>query len=122
MNDENQICLIPLRLSFILMYGIMVGHIIPVTVLNIIYLKLVRYVHEMNKRVIPANVLARVKRELIKMVRNIVTIAIVLLYTIFILMSCFTGIPKYHYCIICIFNDASTTIIIIVLFKIIDAA
>ncbi|CAF5149775.1 unnamed protein product [Rotaria sp. Silwood1] len=93
-------------------------------ILNIIYIKLVRYVRDMNKRVTSANVLARAEREL-KMVRNIVTISTILVilglpYAIFILMSFFTTIPKYHFRIAFIFIDISTTATIIALFKTTD--
>ena len=70
-NIENQICQSPIPLSFAIIY------IIPNMILNPIYMKLVRYVHQMNKRVTPANVLSRAEREL-KMVQNIVTISTIL--------------------------------------------
>jgi len=123
-NPENQICQAPLRLSFTIFYVAFVIYIIPNMILNIIYLKLVRYVREMNKRVTPANVLSRAEREL-KMTRNIVTISTILVilgfpYAIFILMSFFTVIPKYHFRIAFIFIDVSTTAVMIALFKTTD--
>ncbi|CAF4538942.1 unnamed protein product, partial [Rotaria sp. Silwood1] len=112
-NVENQICQAPIRFSFAIIYVALVIYIIPNMILNIIYLKLVRYVRQMNKRITSANVLSRAEREL-KMVRNIVTISTILVilglpYAIFILMSFFTTIPKYHFRIAFIFIDISTT-------------
>ncbi|CAF1316197.1 unnamed protein product [Rotaria sp. Silwood1] len=123
-NVENQICQAPIRFSFAIIYVALVIYIIPNMILNIIYIKLVRYVRDMNKRVTSANVLARAEREL-KMVRNIVTISTILVilglpYAIFILMSFFTTIPKYHFRIAFIFIDISTTATIIALFKTTD--
>ncbi|CAF3816897.1 unnamed protein product [Rotaria sordida] len=123
-NVENQICQAPIRLSFAIIYIALVIYIIPNMILNIIYIKLVRYVRDMNKRVTSANVLARAEREL-KMVRNIVTISTILVilglpYAIFILMSFFTTIPKYHFRIAFIFIDISTTATMIALFKTTD--
>ncbi|CAF1248223.1 unnamed protein product [Rotaria sordida] len=59
------------------------------------------------------------------MVRNIVTISTILVilglpYAIFILMSFFTTIPKYHFRIAFIFIDISTTATMIALFKTTD--
>ncbi|CAF0970332.1 unnamed protein product [Rotaria sordida] len=113
------------RLSFAIIYVALVIYMIPNVILNIIYIKLVRYVRDMNKRVISANVLARAEREL-KMVRNIATISTILVilglpYAIFILMSFFTTIPKYHFRIAFIFIDISTTATMIALFKTTDA-
>ncbi len=54
----------------------------------------------MSKHVTPANILSRAQREL-KMVRRTVILLTILIildfpYSIFILMSFFTGIYKYH--------------------------
>jgi hypothetical protein len=120
-NAENQICQVPMRLSFTMIYCVVLIYVIPNIILNIIYLKLVRFVHEMNKRVTPANVISRAEREL-KMVRNIITITTILLilgfpYAMFILMSFFTSIPKYNFRVAYIFVDVSTTAVIIAVFK-----
>lgn len=120
-NVENQICFMPLRSSFAMIYAALIVYMIPNMILNIIYFKLVRYVREMNKRVTPANVLTRAEREL-KMVRNIVSITTILVilglpFSILFFMSFFTSIPKYHFRIAFIFIDVSTTAVIIALFK-----
>ncbi|CAF0797577.1 unnamed protein product [Adineta steineri] len=119
-NIENQICQSPIQLSFPIIYIALIIYIIPNMILNIIYMKLVRYVHAMNKRVTPANIKSRAEREL-KMVRNIVIISTILVilglpYAIFILMSFFTVIPKHHFRIAYISIDVSTTAVIIALF------
>ena len=59
------------------------------------------------------------------MVKNIVTITTILIvlglpYAIFILMSIFTTIPKYHFRIAFIFVDISTTAVMIGLFTTTD--
>jgi hypothetical protein len=123
-NVENQICQAPLRLSFIIIYIAFIVYIIPNLILNVVYLKLVRYVRQMSQRVTSVNILSRAEREL-KMVRNIVTISTILVilgfpYAIFILMSFFTNIPKYHFRVAFIFIDISTTAVMIALFKTTD--
>jgi len=123
-NIENQICQAPLRLSFIIIYITFIVYIIPNLILNVVYLKLIRYVRQMSQRVTSVNILSRAEREL-KMVRNIVTISTILVilgfpYAIFILMSFFTSIPKYHFRVAFIFIDISTTAVMIALFKITD--
>ena len=123
-NIENQICQSPIQFSFSIIYIALIIYMIPNMILNIVYMKLVRYVHQMNKRVTPANIISRAEREL-KMVKNIVTISTILVilglpYAIFILMSFFTNIPKYHFRIAFIFIDISTTAVIIALFKTTD--
>jgi hypothetical protein len=78
----------------------------------LIYLKSVRHVKQMNRRVTPANTFYRSRREL-KMVRQIVMLFIGVApigvpYTIFILISVFTIPPKYHFRIAYIFMYRST--------------
>jgi len=123
-NAENQICQAPIRPSFAIFYIAFVLYMIPNMILNIIYLKLVRFVRQMNRRVVSVGVVSRAEREL-KMVKNIVTITTILIvlglpYAIFILMSIFTTIPKYHFRIAFIFVDISTTAVMIGLFTTTD--
>ncbi|CAF1496520.1 unnamed protein product [Rotaria sordida] len=90
----------------------------------LIYLKLVRYVKEMSKRVTPINVLDREEKEL-RMVQRTVILVIMLLafgipYTIIICMSFFTNPPKYHSRIAFVFIDVSLVFVLIALFKFTD--
>jgi len=123
-NVNNQICLIPLGLSFFPIYAANFVYIIPVLMIMLIYFKLIVYVREMNKRVTPINTLLRVKREL-KMVRRTVILIMILLtlgfpYALFIFMSFFTIPPKYHFRIALIFIDVSLVLVLIALFQFTD--
>ncbi|CAF1427859.1 unnamed protein product [Rotaria sp. Silwood1] len=123
-NVDNQICQLALRLSFSIIYMANCAYIIPVSVTMFIYLILVRYVHRMNKHVTPMNRLARAQREL-KMARRLfilVTILFILCfpYAMFILMSFFWSIPKYHFRIAYVFIDVSYVFVIIALFQFTD--
>jgi hypothetical protein len=120
-NVENQICQLPLRFSFALIFVTLCLYIIPILMIIFIYLKLIRYVKRMSKRITPINILSRAKREL-KMIQQIVLLVSILLmlglpYITFILISFFTIPPKYHFRIAVIFVDISLTSIMIFLFK-----
>lgn len=123
-NVDNQICQVPLKLSFYLLYIANSAYIIPISMIVFIYLKLVRYVKGMSKRVTPANILVRAKREL-KMVQRIVillTILIVVSFplTLFIFMSFFNSAPKYHFRIIYMCINVSLLLGMIALFLFTD--
>jgi hypothetical protein len=123
-NVDNQICLIPLRLSFFPIYAASFTYIIPVLMIMFIYLKLIVYVRGMSKRVIPVNTLFHAQREL-KMVRRTVILVSILFtlgfpYALFILMSFFTTPPKYHFRIALIFIDVSLVFVMIALFQFTD--
>ena len=112
------------QLSFSLIFTISNGYVIPVSVIQLIYLKLVRYVKAMSKRVTTGNSLSRVQREL-KLVFRIVIIITTLVtlylpYTVFILMSIFTDPPKYHSRIASAFIDSSLAFVMIALFQLTD--
>ena len=90
----------------------------------LIYFKLVRYVHGMNKRTAPINTLFRAQREL-KMVHRIVSLVTIIMatgvpYTIFVLMSFFNRVPKYHFRIAFLFVDLSLVFVMITLFQFTD--
>ncbi|CAF1013516.1 unnamed protein product [Rotaria sp. Silwood1] len=123
-NVDNQICQLPLRLSFSIIYATHCIYVIPVSLIMFIYLKLVRYVKEMSKRVTPANILARAKRELRMVQRTVILVTILLTlgvpYTIIIFMSFFTNPPKYHFRIAFIFVDVSLAFVMIALLKFTD--
>jgi hypothetical protein len=52
---ENQLCQIPLRLSFSLIFTVFCVYLAPINMIIFIYLKLIRYVKETSKRVTPVN-------------------------------------------------------------------
>jgi hypothetical protein len=118
-NVNNQICQLPLRLSFSVISMASCAYIIPVFVTILIYFKLVRYVKQMSKRVTPVNTLSRVHREL-KMVRRTVILVTILFalcfpYAMFIFLSFFIEIPIYHFRIAYIFLDVSYAFVMIAL-------
>jgi len=121
---NNQICQLPFRLSFSLIYMSNCVYIIPVLLTMLIYFKLVRYVRGISKRVTSVNILIRARREL-KMVQRIVILISILLtlgipYTVFIFMSFFTTPPKYHFRIAFAFVDVSLPCVMIALFQFTD--
>jgi hypothetical protein len=120
-NVDNQICQMPLRLSFLAIYNAFCVYMIPVLLTMLIYFKLVRYVKEMSKRVTIANTLHRAQQEL-KMVRRIVILIIGIVtigfpYAFFVFLSFFTTPPKYDFRIAYIFVDGSLAFVMIALFK-----
>jgi hypothetical protein len=123
-NVDNQICQLVLRLCFSIIYGAQCIYVIPVLIINFIYLKLIRYVHVMNKRTTPVNVLSRVKRQLRMVRRTIILLMIIIVmgcpYGIFIFISFFTSPPKYHFRIAFIFIDLSLVVEMLVLFQFTD--
>jgi len=76
-NIDNQICQVPLRLSFFIIYMGGCLDIISISLIIFVYFKLIRYVKQMNKRVTSVNGLLRVQREL-KMVRRVVILLMIL--------------------------------------------
>ncbi|CAF1236471.1 unnamed protein product [Adineta ricciae] len=119
-NAANQICQLPIQPSFSIVYMVFCIYLIPISLIVLIYLKLVRYVKEVRERVISTNILLRAQREL-KMVRQIILVISTLLllglpYTTFIVMSFVTELPKYHFRIALVFLDASLVFICISLF------
>ncbi len=120
-NVDNQICQIPLKFSFVLIYGLLFIYLIPVSMIMLTYLKLVRYVRAMSKRVTPANTLLRAQRDL-KMVQRTVKLIDILWildipFILFTFMSFFTSLPKYHFRIAYIFFDVSLVFVMIALFQ-----
>ena len=118
-NVNNQICQIPLRLSVLAIYNVLMIYIIPVCLIALIYFKLVKYVQEMSKHVTPANTLVRAQREL-KMVRQLVILIVSITtgglpYAAFAFISLFTTPPKYHFRIALIFVDVSLAFVMITL-------
>ena len=120
-NPDNQICQLPLRLSFPIIYATLCVYLVPLSLIMFIYVKLVRYVKQINRRAIAVNLLARAQRELKMVRRTIILIAILLIigipYTAFIIMSFFHRAPQYHFRIAYIFTDVSLPLMMVVLFQ-----
>jgi len=120
-NADNQICQLPLQLSFSIIYAMCGGYIIPILMIMFIYLRLVRYMKKMSKRVTPVNILSRAKRELKMVQRTVILITILIIlafpYILFIFMSFFNSAPKYHFRIADVFADASLVLVMIILFQ-----
>ncbi|CAF1209960.1 unnamed protein product [Adineta ricciae] len=123
-NADNQICQLPLGISFSLFYGVFCIYLIPVSMTMIIYFKLILYIRELSHTTMVVRTLLRVQREL-KMVQRIVTLLNIIVtigvpYGIFVFISFFTTPPKYHFRIAFIFTDASILIALIVLLQFTD--
>jgi hypothetical protein len=121
---DDQLCELPLYLSFIAVYNVVCIYLLPMSGIVFIYFKLIRYVNEMNKRVTVANTLSRAKREL-QMVRRIVILVSIELtlgipYTIFLLMGFISQPPKYSLRIAFAFVDVSLVFVMIALFQFTD--
>ena len=119
-NAANQICQMPLRLSFLMLYNTFLIYTIPLSAMTFLYIKLVRYVKRMSQRVTLANTLLRAQRELKIVRRTVILVTGVVIigipYLIFILMSFFTSPPKYHFRIAYIFVDVSLAFLMVALF------
>jgi hypothetical protein len=114
----------PLQTSLYIFYTCFLAYLNPVTLIIIIYFKLVRYVQKKSKQITPVNQLVRLRREL-KMVRRIIMLLIVLItlglpYTIFFIISFFTDPPKYHFRLAFLSVDISLACIIIALCQFTD--
>jgi hypothetical protein len=124
-NIDNQICQVPFRLSFSIVYAPVCVYIIPLNMVIFLYYKLVRYVKEIGKRVTPANTLLRLQREL-KMFRRAMILIMILLfcgfpYTSFIFLSFFNRAPKYHFRIAFLGFDFSLVAVMIAIFQFTDS-
>jgi hypothetical protein len=99
-NADNQMCQVRLEFSFTIIFMTFFIYIIPISLIMLFYFKLIQYIKEMRKRVMPANTLIRAQRELKMFQRIIILITILVVlgvpYAIFIFMSFFTDPPKYH--------------------------
>lgn len=101
-NAANQVCHMSFeKSSWYIFYTCFIAYLNPITIIGVIYYKLVEYVRRMNKLVTPMNQYLRIQREFI-MVRRIVMLLIVLItlslpYTIFFFMSFFTTPPTFYF-------------------------
>lgn len=123
-NIDNQICQTPLRFSWIIIYCALCSYGFPLTIIMLIYWRIVRYVRQMHQRVTPVNILSRAEKE-VQMIRRIVIQINILLilglpYGIFAIISFFTSPPKYHFRISFLFIDMATLVTMLMLLKFTD--
>ena len=120
-NADNQICQVTVGWNFTMVYLANTIYLIPNALMAIIYLKLVWHVRQISKRVAPVNLLFHAQRELAMVRRTVMIISILVAlgfpYLIFLLMSFFTNIYKYHLRISFAFIDTSSVLVIIPLFQ-----
>jgi hypothetical protein len=121
---DNQICLVPIRFSLSMLYIPNFIYVIPISLILFIYIKLVRYVHEMSKRVTLVNKLHSAQRDL-KVVRRILILIQILFIsgfplTLFAFLSFANRTPKYNYRIGFIFVHVSILSAMIALFQYTD--
>ncbi|CAF1018453.1 unnamed protein product [Rotaria sordida] len=119
---DDQIYEMPLELSFLTIFNACYIYIFPMQGIILIYLKMVRCVHEMSKHVISVNRLFHVQREL-KMIRRIVLLLFIVValdfpYQTFIIMSFFNAAPKYHFRIAFSFINVSLIFVLIAILEI----
>ncbi|CAF0788133.1 unnamed protein product [Adineta steineri] len=114
---DDQICQLPIHLSFLSVYNPFCIYIIPINGIEFIYLKLIRYVKEMNKRATIVNILLRAKKELKMVFRVVILISV---FLIFVFMRFMTSPPKYHFRIALTLIEISLVFVMIVLFKFTD--
>ncbi|CAF1283294.1 unnamed protein product [Adineta steineri] len=119
---DDQICQMPLNLSFITIFNASYNYFIPLSLIILVYFKIVRYVKKMNKRVTSMNTMNRIERQF-RMIRRILSLVFILVilgfpYALFILMSFFHATPKYAFRIAYIFVNVSLTLVMIALFEI----
>jgi hypothetical protein len=120
-NSDNQICQIPLTLPLPALYVTFLIFVSPVTIIIVVYYKLLRYVRSMGQHITPVNRLFRTKRQL-KMIRRICVLINALLflalpYTTFIVLSFVTVVPKYHFRIIFAFIYVASSLMMCSLFS-----
>ncbi|CAF1024113.1 unnamed protein product [Adineta ricciae] len=116
-NSDNQICQMPFEFSVFMLYNALCVYIIPISLLVLVYFKLVRYVRQLGRNITTANALMRAQRELrmiyhlVILVSGIVTIGFP--YTLLILISFFTNPPKYYYRIAYVFVDFTLSFVML---------
>lgn len=120
-DAPNQICQLSFRLSFVMLYSILIIYSIPMSAIVFIYVKLVRYVKEMSQHIAPVNALSRAQRELKLFQRTVILVSVVVSigfpYAVFMVMSFFTTPPIYHFRISYIISDVSLPFLMIILFR-----
>jgi hypothetical protein len=124
-NVDNQICQVPFQLSLSAFYIPLFIFSIPISLVIVIYFKLVRYVKSMGNNMTTTITLFRAERDL-AMVRRIVILLHILLtagipMTVFFILSFFNLAPKYHTRIGFFFINTSLLCVMIVLFQFTDS-
>lgn len=123
-NADNQICQLPMKFSFSMIYLTLFVFSLPMIGIGIIYFLLVRYVKQMNKRMASVNALARARNQLKMIQRIIILISILLIvgipYLLLSVMSWFMSIPKYHFRIGCLFTNISMLCVKVALLQMTD--
>jgi len=122
---DNQMCQIPLRFTFSIVFITHCVFVIPMISILFVYMKLVRYIRRLNKRTIPLNVLRRTQCQL-KLVRHLVILVgfismICFPYAVFVFMSFFMKPPKYHLRIAIGSINFSSLIVIFIQFQFTDS-
>ncbi len=124
-NVDNQICQVPFRFSFSIIYITICVFLIPVNLVIFIYIKLVRHVKEVSKRVAPVNTLVRAQNELTMVRRATILVTILFLsgipYSSFIFLSFANQAPKYHFRIAYVFINFSLAAVMIAVFHFTDS-
>jgi 7 transmembrane receptor (rhodopsin family) len=120
-NVDNQICQMPLQLSILTIYLSFCIYVVPISLIMLIYVKLIVYVQRMNRQVTTVNKSRRLEREL-KMVRRIVILVISLTtlgfpYAVFMINAFFSSPPKYHFRIAFLFIDVSLVFVMCAMFQ-----
>ncbi|CAF1561095.1 unnamed protein product [Didymodactylos carnosus] len=100
------------------------SYLIPNSMIIFIYFKLVGYVRQAGKRATPANILSRAQRQLKMLRRTVILVSILLTfglpYFLFILMSFFINIYKYHFRISYLFATVALPLMMIALLQFTD--
>ena len=123
-NSDNQVCQLPLRLTFSMFYMSIYTYFAPVSLTFFIYLRLVLYVRKMSQRITPVNTLLRAKNELQMLQRTTILVMLLIIYcfpyAVFMFWSFFTSPPKYSFRIAYAFIYPSYFIAMVILFQFTD--
>lgn len=119
-NFDNQICQVPLRISWLSMYISFMIYVLPLTLTIIVYFNLVKYVKQLRRHIFPRKKFRRARKEL-KMVRRTITLILILTIVcfpmmIFLFLSLFNRQPRYHFRIGYSFISISLIFVLITLF------
>ena len=110
-NGDNQICQMPFEFSVFMVYNALCVYIIPISLLVLVYFKLVQYVRQLSRNITTANTLMRAQRELRMIYHLIILVSGIVIigfpYTLLVFISFFTNPPKYHYRIAYIFVNVT---------------
>lgn len=118
---ENQTCQMPMKLCLITVYNVLCVFIVPLSLILLLYYKLVRFMRSARQNVNLANKFKRIQRE-VKMIRRIIILfmgifALGFPYALLLFISFLTTPPKYHFRIAYIFITTSVVFVVIALFQ-----